>query len=50
VRNREGMNRYWATHKDDALQLKKEIERIAKGLPAAEQAKEQAAEQVKEPA
>jgi phage recombination protein Bet len=50
VRNREGMNRYWAMHKDDALLLKKEIERIAKSLPAAEQAKEQAAEQVKEPA
>lgn len=29
VRNREGLKRYWAKHKDDALQVNKELEQIA---------------------
>lgn len=32
VRNREGMNRYWTSNKDDALQVKREIEDIRKRL------------------
>lgn len=28
VRNREGFNRFWAKHKDDALQVKRELEQI----------------------
>lgn len=37
VRNREGLKRYWAKHKDDALQINKELEAIAAKLPEAPQ-------------
>lgn len=32
VRNREGLQRYWAKHKDDALQVRQELDKIAGAL------------------
>jgi phage recombination protein Bet len=37
IRNREGWRRFWAAHKDDALQMNQEIEQIEATLPAVEQ-------------
>ena len=38
IRNREGMQRFWAKHKADALELKAALEEIAKKLPHLEKA------------
>lgn len=38
VRNREGLKRYWAKHKDDALQVSAELEQVVAKLPEAKQA------------
>lgn len=35
VRNREGLKRFWAKHKDDALQVRQELDKIRAGLPHA---------------
>jgi hypothetical protein len=32
VRNREGLQRFWAKHKDDALQVRQELDKIGAGL------------------
>lgn len=37
LRNREGLRRFWASHKDDALQMNKELEKIDSGLPCSQQ-------------
>jgi hypothetical protein len=35
IRNRDGMQRFWVKHKDDALSVKADLENIAAKLPAA---------------
>jgi len=49
LRNQEGLKRYWAGHKDEALELRKQLDGIAAKLPAKQQ-EETKAETEKEPA
>jgi hypothetical protein len=44
IRNKEGMQRFWAKRKDDALQVKAELEEIAAKLPEPAQKDEAMAE------
>jgi hypothetical protein len=32
TRNREGLQRFWARHKDDALMIRQELDKIGSGL------------------